>query len=160
MLTLPRLVLALVVACLASMPSPSSAEQAQDFGDYVVHYSAITTDTLLPEVARAYGITRSSNRALLTLTVLKKVMGTTGVPVAATVKGTATNLNGQLRTLEPRTVQEGNAVYHLAEFPISNEEVLDFVLQVTPNGVDRSLTVRFRQQFFTRGDVTKFDSKS
>jgi hypothetical protein len=155
MLTLPRLVLVLV--CVASVPAASRAEQSQDFGDYVVHYSAITTDTLLPEIARAYGITRRSNRALLTLSVLKKVMGTTGVPVGATIKGTATNLSGQLRTLEPRTVQEGNAIYYIAEFPVANEEVLDFVLQVAPTGEDRSLTVRFRQQFFTRGDITTFD---
>jgi hypothetical protein len=148
MLILPRLLLALV---LLAMGLAAQAEQSQDFGQYVVHYSAIPSDSLLPEVARQYGITRSKNRALLTITVLKKVMNTAGTPVEAKVSGTVTNLSQQLRTLDLRQIRDGNAIYYLSEFPIANREVLDFNLQVMPKGENNAFTVKFRQEFFTEG---------
>ena len=148
MLILPRLLLALA---LLTVGLAVQAEQSQDFGQYVVHYSAILTDSLLPEVARQYGITRSKNRGMLTMTVLKKVMNTAGTPVEAKVSGTATNLSQQLRTLDLRQIRDGSAVYYLSEFPIANREVLDFNLQVTPKGENNAFTVKFRQEFFTEG---------
>lgn len=148
MLILPRLLLALA---LLTVGPAVHAEQSQDFGQYVVHYSAIPSDSLLPEVARQYSITRSKNRALLTMTVLKKVMNTAGTPVEAKVSGTATNLSQQLRTLDLRQIRDGNAIYYLSEFPIANREVLDFNLQVTPKGENSPFTVKFRQEFFTEG---------
>ena len=148
MLILPRLLLALP---LLTVGLAVQAEQSQDFGQYVVHYNAIPTDSLLPEVARQYGITRSKNRGMLTMTVLKKVMNTAGTPVEAKVSGTATNLSQQLRTLDLRQIRDGNAVYYLSEFPIANREVLDFNLQVTPKGENNAFTVKFRQEFFTEG---------
>jgi len=48
------------------------AQQSQDFGEYVVHYNALNTNLITPQVAQAYGIRRSSSRALLNITVLKK----------------------------------------------------------------------------------------
>ena len=148
MLILPRLLLALP---LLTVGLAVQAEQSQDFGQYVVHYNAISTDSLLPEVARQYGITRSKNRGMLTMTVLKKVMNTAGTPVEAKVSGTATNLSQQLRTLDLRQIRDGSAVYYLSEFPITNREVLDFNLQVTPKDENNGFTVKFRQEFFTEG---------
>jgi hypothetical protein len=148
MLMLPRLLLALA---LLTVGLAVQAEQSQDFGQYVVHYSAIPTDSLLPEVARQYGIRRSKNRGMLTMTVLKKVMNTAGTPVEAKVSGTATNLSQQLRTLDLRQIRDGSAVYYLSEFPIANREVLDFNLQVTPKGENNAFTVKFRQEFFSEG---------
>jgi hypothetical protein len=139
------------LACLSGLTSLASAEQSQDFGPYVVHYSAITSDTLLPEVARQYGITRSKNRAVLTMTVLKKVMSTTGTPTSATITGNATSLSAQMRTLDFRAITEGNAIYYISEFPVADRETLDFNLQVVPAGETQPLAVRFRQQFFTEG---------
>ena len=44
--------------------SPVHAQQSQDFGDYVVHYNALNTNFIPPQVAQGYGIKRSSSRAL------------------------------------------------------------------------------------------------
>jgi uncharacterized protein DUF4426 len=148
MSNIPGLLLATALSCFLALPSPARAEQSQDFGPYVVHYNAITTDTLLPEVARVYNITRSKNRAMLTLSVLKKVMNTTGMPVAAAITGSATNLNGQLRTLDMREIREGNAIYFVSEIPVAKRETLDFNLQIIPKGSSSTFTVKFRQEFF------------
>lgn len=122
----------------------------QDFGDYVVYYNAFTTDVLAPEVARTYDITRSKNRAMINISVQKKVMGTTGEAVDARIEGQAHNLSGQLKGMDLRRIEDGEAVYHIAEFSVADGETLDFELNVSPEGVGETYQVRFRKQFFTR----------
>lgn len=131
------------------MPS-AVADQSKTVGDYTIHYSAFTTDTLPQSVARTYDIQRSSHRALLNVAVLKKVMGTTGQPVTARISGNATNLNAQLRRLEFRELGEGEATYYIAVFPVKNDEVLNFSLTVQPDGSNQIIPLEFQQQFFTR----------
>ena len=82
---------------LANFSTAVFAEQSSSFDEYVVHYNALTTDQILPSVARPYGILRSKNRALLNIAVQKKVMGTPVQAVEADVTVTATNLNAQLK---------------------------------------------------------------
>ena len=124
------------------------AEQAETFSGYAVHYNAFATDMLDPTVARSYHIQRSKNRALLNISVLKQVLGTSGTPVAAEVHTSATNLNEQLREIPMRQVKDGKAIYYLGEFRISNEETLKFTIDVTPAGGPKH-TFSFTQQFFT-----------
>lgn len=128
---------------------PAGANQ-QDFGDYVVYYNAFTTDVLAPEVAQNYDIKRSKNRAMINISVQKKVLGTTGEAVDARVQGRAHNLNGQLKGMDMRRIEDGDAVYHIAEFSVADGETLDFDLSVTPEGVRETYQVKFRKQFFTR----------
>lgn len=134
---------------LGAIPFVAGAEQAKIFGDYTIHYSAFTTDILTPEVAKAYRIQRSKNRALLNISVLKKVMGTTGQPVKAAVQASATNLSAQLRELEVRELNEHGAIYYIAETPVNNEETLKYILNVTPEGEPQAFAFSFDQQFFT-----------
>lgn len=126
------------------------AEQSSTFGDYTVHHSAFTTDILTPEVAKSYGIQRSKSRALLNVSVLKKIMGTTGQPVRARVQATATNLSSQLRQLTVRELNDGGAIYYIAETAVADGETLKFSITVTPEDGAASTTVTFDQQFFTK----------
>ncbi|WJW75774.1 DUF4426 domain-containing protein [Thiohalobacter sp. IOR34] len=126
------------------------AENVQDFGDYVVHFNALNTDMLPPKVAQEYAIKRSQNRGMLNIVVLKKVLGASGTPTPARVSGTSTSLTGRQRELEFREIREPNALYYIAEFPVSHEESLDFRIRVQPKGVAEPFLVHFRQQFFTR----------
>ncbi len=126
-----------------------SAEQSKSFGDYTVHFSAFTTDILTPAVARSYRIPRSKNRALLNISVLKKVMNTPGSPVKAKVDATATNLSSQLRQLKVRELTEYGAIYYLAETTVNNEETLKYTLTIQPEGETEPYTFSFQQQFFT-----------
>ena len=126
-----------------------SAEQSKSFGDYTVHFSAFTTDILTPEVARSYRISRSKNRSLLNISVLKKVMGTPGTPVSARVEATATNLSAQLRELDVRELREHGAIYYIAETTVNNKETLKYTLTITPEGETESYSFTFQQQFFT-----------
>jgi len=122
---------------------------SKDFGDYVVHFNAISTDHLQPEVARTYNIARSKNRAMLNVSIIKKVAGTTGQSVPADVQITANNLTGQVKNLTLRKIQEGDAIYYIGDVPIANAETLVFSLGVKPEGGTDDYAVRFSRQFFS-----------
>jgi len=131
-------------------PGICAAQHSQDFGDYVVHYNAFNTNLIPPQVATSYGITRSSSRALLNVTVLKKVLDTPGTPTSAVVTANATNLSGQLREISMREVKDSEgAVYYLGEFPIHHLETYRFEISVTVEEEKQPLMVRFKQEFFT-----------
>ncbi|MCJ7592014.1 MAG: DUF4426 domain-containing protein, partial [Woeseiaceae bacterium] len=54
----------------AKVPVAEPAEASSaDIGNYVVHFSAQSTDQLPPTVAREYNIVRSKNRAMLNISV-------------------------------------------------------------------------------------------
>ena len=127
----------------------SSDETFRDFGSYEVHYNAVRTDALTPDVARNYGIQRSTNRVMLNVTVLHKEAGTPNKPVEADVKVAARNLNEQLKDLELRRVSEGEAIYYIGEVSISGTEILVFDITVTPVGTQAPLSVKFTREFVT-----------
>lgn len=146
----PILHVTTVLFALALLLTTSArAENIQDFGDYVVHYNALTTDMIPPMVARENNITRSKNRAMLNVVVLEKVLGASGKPTAAEVSGRSISLTGKQNRIEFREVREPNAIYYIAEFAVSNEQRLTFDITVTPEGASEPLEVRFRKQFFT-----------
>jgi len=149
----------LLVACdrpagqPASMPSTQAMEPAdassRDFGDHVLLFTAIPTDTLTPEIAGNYGITRSANRVLLNVSMLKKTEGAPDMPVAGTVKASAVNLNGQAKNLSVREIREGEAIYYVGDVSISGEEILVFSVEAQPAGATGApLSVRFQRQFY------------
>lgn len=143
----------LTMLCLLVMfflPPAALAQQSQDFGDYVVHYNALNTNLIPPQVAQGYGIKRSSSRALLNITVLKKVMDTPGTPVSASVTASGTNLTGQRRDIEIREIKDPEgAIYYIGELPIHNLETYRFSIAVAVDGEEEPLMVKFKQQFYT-----------
>ena len=144
-----RIATTLITFLLITAGTLAGAEQSKTFGDYTIHYAAFTTDLLSPEVARLYKIRRSKNRAILNISVLRKVMGTTGQPVKAVVEATATNLNRQLKSLNTRELSSNGAIYYIAETSVNNEETLNFDLDIIPEGETVALSFSFQQQFFT-----------
>ena len=145
-------ILGLVTACggpgeSADIPEAQPAGATHiNIGDHVVHFSAMTTDQLSPEVARAYNIVRSKNRAMLNVSVLR-ADDNTAVPANVTVK--TVNLTGQLKNVTMRRIDEQEAIYYIGETAVANRETLIFDISVTPEGVDIASDVRFKRQFFT-----------
>ena len=138
---------------LATLADNVLAEQSRTFGNYTVHYSAFTTDILSPAIAKSYGITRSNSRALLNISILKKVMETSGTPVKARVDATAHNMNAQLRQLNVKELIEAGepgAIYYLAETSVENGETLTYTINFTPEGETQPYTFTFKQQFITK----------
>jgi len=136
---------------LAAMTSMSAiAQQAQEFGDYIVHYNALSSSLITAEVAKAYGIRRSDSRALINISVLKNAEGKTATAVKAKVTASGRNLTGQTRNVDMREIDDGDgAIYYIGELSVRNMETFDFTVVVLVEGQNRPFNVKFRQQFYT-----------
>ena len=142
-------IMSLLAGVLLLFPLAVVAENSKDFGEYVIHYNAMATDFLPPEIARQYRITRSRNRGMINITVLKKILGSPGQPVHARVEVTAQNLAGQSRRIHTREIRDGNAIYYIGEFGVANEETLKFSVRARPQGSQEEVEVGFSQDFYT-----------
>lgn len=135
------------MVCLSSVAAVSHAEISQEFGSIKVHYNALTTDQLLPEVARAYKIERSKTRGMVTMSILKQNRIGASTPVPAKLTVYATNLNQQLSNIPMREVKEGNAIYYLGEFRVNPPDTLKFTTSIDVAGDPRREMV-FKQTFY------------
>lgn len=122
------------------------AESSEQIGDYIVHYNALSTESLPAKVAKAYDIKRSKNRGFLNISVLKK--GDNFESVEAKVEVTAVNLIGQLRTLDMRKITEKNAIYYISDFSVSHLENFTFKIKVTTPEY-RTINIQLKHQFYT-----------
>jgi len=137
-----------------SLSSYAMAGQLRTDDGYVIYYNALNTTMLPKEVARAYGIVRSKNRAMLNVSVRKGGKGSLmqTKAVLANVTAQTVNLTGRLVNLNMRRIEEGEAdekaIYYIAEFKITNEEMWNFTIKVKLDNQAKVQEIKFRQQFF------------
>ncbi|MCB2263806.1 MAG: DUF4426 domain-containing protein [Candidatus Thiosymbion ectosymbiont of Robbea hypermnestra] len=141
--------LLLLLVCALWAPLSAVAENSTSAGGFTVHYNALSTATLTPEVARAYGIERSKYRGMLNVSVIKEQEGTTGTAVSARVTAEIKALTGQNAGIPMREIKAGSAIYSIGTFSIQDEKTIDFVIEVTPEGTSETFVVNMEQQFFT-----------
>ena len=137
----------LAMLCLCSVVGGAHAEIAQKFGPLEIHYNALTTDSLSPEVARTYKIERSKTRGLVTMSVLKQNPVGAPTPVPAKLTVYVTNLNQQLAQVPMREIREGTAIYYLGEFRVAPPDTLKFTATVEMNG-EPTREIVFNQKFY------------
>lgn len=137
----------LAALCLCSVAAVAHAEISQKFGDLEVHYNALTTDELQPDVARTYKIERSKTRGLVTLSVLRKNKLGALTPVPAKLAIYVTNLTQQLANVDMREVKEGTAIYYLGEFRVAPPDTLKFTATIEVAGEPKH-EMTFDQKFF------------
>ncbi len=144
----------IVAILVLSLTSYAMAGELRTDDGYVIYYNALDTTMIPKEVARAYGIVRSKNRAMLNVSVRKGGKGSLlkTKAVLAKVTAHAANLTGQLKNLKMRRIEEGNAdqraIYYIAVFSITNEEMWNFTINVEPENKAKVQEIKFRQQFF------------
>lgn len=138
----------ILLAALTSLPA--IAQQAQEFGDYIVHYNALNSSMITPDVAKAYGIRRSDSRALINISVLQNHGEQLATAVKAKVTASGRNLTGQTRNVDMREIDDGDgAIYYIGELSVRNMETFDFTVVVLVEGQHEPFKVKFRQQFYT-----------
>jgi len=140
----------LLLAAALALPTIAAAENSTQVDGYTIHHNAFTSDTLTPEVAKAYGLQRSKQRALLNVSVIKEEPGTTGQPVSAQVDVHTVALTGQRARVPMREIREQDAVYYIGELSIRDQETVNFDIQVRPEGSEKTHGARLSQQFFTK----------
>lgn len=117
------------------------------FGDYEVHYSAFNSTFISPDIAGQYGLERSPRHGIVNIAIRNLSKSQVGEAVAGQLQGSVSNLLGQRAALDFKVVREGEAIYYLAGFRFSGQELLKFSIDVTPQGGKRE-TVRFEQTFY------------
>lgn len=133
----------LAIFTLLLSSSLSFAEQKKTLGNWDVHYIVLNTTFLTPEVAKAYGIVRSKNNALVNISVLDK-RNKEAQSVALT--GNASNLLGRKTDLDFKKVQEGESIYYLAVLPFDDEELYRFKIRIVDGNINQSLA--FQQKLY------------
>lgn len=123
------------------------AEQYVDQGEFRVHYAAINSSDLTPEVARQFGVQRTRNEILLVLNAQQRQVGGY-MSVAATAEGHATTLLGHRQTLKLQPVQEAGVHYVIGSFTTLDGEFMTVEAKVRPAEAKVSIPIRFTQQFF------------
>jgi hypothetical protein len=122
-----------------------SAENMKKLGSMNVHYMAIGSTFFTPEIAKAYGITRSRYNGLINISVLDNSQkGNPAKTVSLT--GKAKNNLGQFKDLDFIEIKEGDAIYYLAQVNYSNEETLHFDILIN-DGKDKQ-QLKFSQKFY------------
>jgi hypothetical protein len=135
------------LALLACLAAGARAQQSQRFGPYELHYSAVNTTLLSPQVAAAYGITRGRDRAILNIAIRDHRHGGS-VPQAAELAGQVRDLLQKSEPLAFREIREGPAIYYIAQFRFINEEWRTFEVQFRPEGTERTYTFEWRHQLY------------
>ncbi|MDO6462239.1 DUF4426 domain-containing protein [Granulosicoccaceae sp. 1_MG-2023] len=143
----PIRVLSLLLALSVSLSA--NAESSSRIADYTVHYNAIQTDMLTPQIADAYGITRSNKRGLLNVAIRKDAPNKAAGEAAEALSVTATWTNslGQMGQIKMQEIREQDAVYYIGEFPLRSTDTLNFHISVTMPGMNKQ-TFTLRREFF------------
>ncbi|PCH96294.1 MAG: hypothetical protein COB83_06010 [Gammaproteobacteria bacterium] len=138
-----KLLLVITISLLAI--TSASAENMKKLGSMNVHYIAIGSTFFTPEIAKAYGITRSRYNGLINISVLDNTKS--GTPAkTVSISGQAKNNLGQFKSLEFKEVKEGDAIYYLAQVSYNNEETIHFTLKI--NDGSEQQTLKFSQKFY------------
>ena len=140
----PRRIAGWIAGLLMVLPLLASAQQADRFGDYEIHYSAIPTGMLNATVADEYQIMRSRTRGMIMVTVLRE-----GQPVGARVDIVARDKNDDLAEIGARRVRDDGWTSYVGTFPVEDGEALTFEIEVNPHQGGGPFKVAFRQTFFT-----------
>jgi hypothetical protein len=121
--------------------------ESRQFGRYEVLYTVFAADFLQPPIAQAYGIVRAADRAVLNITVRRRLEAGGDEAIAAVVSGTRGDLV-HTKALEFREVTEPGARYYLADFPIRNDETQYFTVRIVPEGEATALELRFDKRMY------------
>ena len=144
-LTVLVLAIALLLLLLL-LPRPGAGQSGEDFGDYLVHYSAIATDQLQADIAREYGIERSARRGLLNIAVEPKSSATPHM-VNADVSASVSTLTGHASPIAVRETSENGDIDYLGEFPLQGSGTYRYTVRVTPPGHNQPYVLRFNQDY-------------
>jgi hypothetical protein len=128
------LFIAVIVLLLLALllPRTGHADQSAVFGDIIVRYSAISTDQLFADIARRYGIERSTHNGLVNIAVEQKSGAGEPALIAASVSGSVADLTGHGKPIRFHETRDEGAIDYLGEFPIDASGTYVFTIYVTP----------------------------
>ncbi|MEZ5523748.1 MAG: DUF4426 domain-containing protein [Pseudomonadales bacterium] len=123
-------------------------ETSRETDGHIIYFNVFNSTFLTPEVAQQYGLTRSNYRAILNLAVHEKSTPE-GKPIRAILEGTVTNIVQQQRDLQFKEIVEGDAIYYLSDFRITDDDLLTFDIKVRTHADSPGYDLRFKRRVYT-----------
>jgi len=145
---LSRSLLQLLCLCIItlSIVGNAHAEQKQRVGNFDIHYMALSSTFITPEIAKSYGIERSRYTGLVNIAVLNTNQeGHPAVPVE--ISGIANNLIDARMTLDFKEIREGKSIYYIAEVPYRDDQEVNFTIAIK-HGNQLNTSLKFKQKFY------------
>ncbi len=126
--------------------SNTYAEQKQTVGNFDIHYIALSSTFLTPNVATTYGIQRSTYTGIVNVSVLDTSQeNTPSIPIE--ISGIANNLLDARIELAFKEIREGKAIYYIAEVPYRDDQEINFQLSIKA-GNRLNTQLAFKQKFY------------
>ncbi len=138
-----------VLASALIFTASAAHAESQDFDNYTIHYIAVGTTFLTPEIAQQYNIVRSNRRAFLNVAVIRNNPDGSTTPVAATVTGGKSNLLQQSGDIEFAEIHEGEAIYYIGQFDFSNAEIIRLTVNVQPEMTGAVREIEWSTQLYS-----------
>ncbi|MFA7554568.1 MAG: DUF4426 domain-containing protein [Spongiibacteraceae bacterium] len=125
----------------------SNADNEKAFGDYDVHYTVLNSSFISPETAKAYGIVRGKDRALINIVVRQRLDKGESKPKKAIVTGSSSDLIHSAK-LDFQEIIEQQAVYYIAELKFNHKELRTFTIKVQPDPNIAPYTLKFSKTLY------------
>jgi len=122
---------------------PGKAEQFAHWQGYDIHYNTFNSLLIPADVASAHGISRSRQRIITNISILKE-----GTPTTGLVEGYSVNLIGQLTQLEFTEVKESTGIYYLASQIVDEKDTLRFSIKIRPRGSEETFDLQYDRQYY------------
>ncbi len=135
----------LLVLLLLPRHGGGQSISTQDFGRYVVHYSAISTNQLPESMAKRYAIARDASHGLLNVAVEEKGDGSR--MVSADVSARVGDLLGHDQPLRMRETSEGGEIDYLGVFELNGSGTYRFSVRVTLPGATQPQVFMFNRDY-------------
>lgn len=137
--------LSAALLCLMSLGAHAGSK---NFGEFQVHYSVFPSTFLSAEVAQANNLNRSKGIGIVNIAIMREGENGGLQPVSGQVEGKVLNDIQQARFLGFRRIQEGEAVYFIAEYQYRSAELMTFQITARPTGSGDDLPIRFAHTLF------------
>mgnify|MGYP003153423039 CR=1 FL=1 len=124
----------------------AQAQSPQRFGDLIVYHNTFNSSYLQPDIAAKAGLSRGRTHGVINLLVQKQTADGP-VPVDAKVEGTVTNVLQQTTPIRFIRIQEGEAIYFVANYTSAQRGLLRFNLNIQESEGAPVHNVRFQQEF-------------
>ena len=141
--------LMLLLLVTAGTAAAQDQEKVKDFGEYQVHYYVFPSTVLTPEVAAANDLQRSKGIGIVNIAIMTEEENGSLRTAPGQVEGKVLNDIRQAFTLGFRRIQEGDAVYFIAQYQYQSGELMTFQITARPSGHNKDLPIRFSQALFS-----------
>jgi hypothetical protein len=137
----------LFTALFVPLANAGVEETSRETDTHIIHFNLFNSSMLSPEIAKQYNLKRSKYYAILNISVQEKdEQGNKSVPVL--LQGTASNIVQQQRKLEFKQIDEGDAIYYLSVFRISNDDLLTFDIKIRTTADSPGYDLSFKRRVY------------